>query len=152
MYVDVLFIVTVRVKLGEGVLVYVRVYVAETEGVGVDVRDTVKVGVGEETQSRTETIILFEITGGGASSESMPASFVTAPPQAAVTWPHHDTACAPAHVEPTDQFTTLPGFVPPALAPIYEMPVGTLSNILGLVDEVREKTFRLSYCCAPSFA
>lgn len=175
-HVDEFVAVNVAVKAGLGLALCVGVYVGVTVGVQVFVYDgvyvgvhvnvgefagvPVKVGVGEYEgvfvgeQPFTSIITPFDSTGGGGSSESMPATFVIAELHAAVTTPVQETASAPAHVEPSVQLITLPVLehpVPPP-HPWYEMPTGTESNILGFVEAVRLKIFRLSYFCGPSFA
>jgi hypothetical protein len=65
----------------------------------------------------TVTITLLDNTGGGGSSESIPATFVITELHAAFTVPVQDTASAPAQVEPTVQLITFPVFEHPVPPP-----------------------------------
>jgi len=141
--------VMVLVAVKEGVGVRVKVMVDVNEAIGVIVGVAVTVGA----HGKIPVYTAFEKTGGGASSESMPAVFVITAPHAPETVPHQYTASVPAQVLPTDQFTTLLAFllheVPPAQPP-YVIPAGTESNIRGFVEADKLNILRLSYICGPS--
>jgi len=77
--------------------------------------------------------------------------------QAPFTTPRHDAICASVPVPPTLHVIIppdVPQDVPPLQLPlIYEIPVGIVSNNLGLlVVPAIEKTFKLSHAVGPSFA
>ncbi len=101
--------------MGVPVTVTVLVNVKVAVLVAVNVAVALGVLVGVVTHAATFINTGSDITGGGESSESMPAVFVMVIPHAVAgfTYPRHETACCPAQVVPTVQLTTLPGFEHP---------------------------------------